>query len=328
MSPSWRMIYLGVVTHDSEVESTPMKSRFVAVVFAGFAFFGAADAALAWGPAMHVGIGQSVLGQLALLPAAIAAVLARHRLTYLYGCIAADFVFLKRLSRVKQFCHHWSTGFSMLDGAESDHGQAFAYGYLSHLAADTVAHGKYVPRQIATNGTTINFGHVYWEFRADARSDEATWRLLDEVTSADHAPHHQLLRPHMTDSLLPHDLNRLLFVRLIALSQGPCFRRSMDLWDRLSRHDLPVSLIESYRQECVDRTMSLLGQGHASPVLRDDPNGTSALMQVRVRRREQRRLERKGVPTHHRRRETSHALAPKSRAELAAYRELAEHVVP
>ena len=124
--------------------------------------------ALAWGPATHVGLAASILEHLELLPGAVAAVLARRKIAYFYGNIAADVVFAKRWSRIKQFCHHWSTAFSLLDAARNDRAQAFAYGYLSHLAADTVAHGKYVPRQIAVSQWPVNFGHFYWELRGCA----------------------------------------------------------------------------------------------------------------------------------------------------------------
>src|SRR5262245_12323119 len=145
-----------------------MSIRWKTLVLAGLEFLGLSEAVFAWGPATHVGISGSALSQISLLPTAIAAILVRNPLSYLYGSIAADVVFAKRWSRVKQFCHHWSTGFRLLDTAEDDRAQAFAYGYLSHLAADTVAHGKYVPHQIATSGTTQNFGHFYWELRADS----------------------------------------------------------------------------------------------------------------------------------------------------------------
>ena len=141
-------------------QHTTMRPITKILLLATIVLVGVPTDALAWGPATHVGIGASVLDGLALLPAALAALLYRRRDAYLYGCIAADIVFAKRLSRVKQFCHHWSTGFKLLDSASDDSGTAFAYGYLSPLAADTIAHGKYVPHQIVVSGTSVNFGHL------------------------------------------------------------------------------------------------------------------------------------------------------------------------
>ena len=266
--------------------------------------------ALAWGPAIHVGLAESVLAQLALLPAAVGALLARHRIAFIYGNIAADVVFAKRLSRIKQFCHHWSTGFRLLQAAPDDRGQAFAYGYLSHLAADSVAHGKYVPRQIALHRTSVNFGHMYWELRADETVGAPILERLAHVLDQDHTDFHRLLRQHIGDTFLTYSLNRLVFDGMNALCVRTSFRRTIRVLDRYSRWELPPELLERYRAECLKRMISVLADGEGSAILKEDPNGTSALMELRVRRREQRRLRRQGIPVEHRRREASHTWAP------------------
>ena len=271
-----------------------------------------AEPALAWGPATHVGLAASVLERLGLLPAAVAAILGRHAFAYIYGSIAADVVFAKRWSKVKQFCHHWSTGFRLLEAADNDRAAAFAYGYLSHLAADTVAHGKFVPRQIVVSDCTVNFGHFYWELRADGAQREAAWSLLETVIHGDHSDHHATLESQLTDTFLPYELNRALFRRLNALTVRQGFRRTVDMWGRCSRWELPPVLLADYQAECVDRIHSVLTEGARSALLHEDPNGTSALMQLRVRRREVRRMKRGGVPVEQRRLEAALGLSPRS----------------
>jgi hypothetical protein len=287
-----------------------MKHGFWRLLLVAGAVLGLADQALAWGPATHVGLGSSLLSQLAVLPAAVAAILARNRIAYLYGCIAADIVFAKRLSRVKQFCHHWSTAFRLLDSARDERAKAFSYGYLSHLAADTVAHGKYVPRQVVVSGCSVGFGHFYWELRADATEDPAAWRLLKRVLRNDHSDHHLALASHITDTFLSYDLNRLLFDRMNALTVRRGFRRTIDVWNRCSRWYLSPELVAGYRSECLDRILSILSVGQRSALVHEDPNGTSALMQLSVQRRELRRLKRRGLPIRRRVEEASSALAP------------------
>ncbi len=269
-----------------------------------------ADRAWAWGPAMHVGIASSVLDNLALLPAALAAVLARNRLAYLFGNIAADVVFAKRLSKTKQFCHHWSTAFRLLEEAGGEQTRAFACGYLTHLAADTVAHGKFVPHQIVVSGCGVNFGHLYWELRADAAEAESSWRLLEDVLDDDHDPHHEVLAGLITDTFLAYPLNRLLFKSMHALTIRREFRRTIDAWSRQSRWYLSDDLMGRYRAESSDRALMVLTDGVESTLLKEDPNGTSALMQLRVRRREIRRLRRRGMPVELRLLETSLGFSP------------------
>lgn len=242
----------------------------------------------------------------------VAALLGRHALAYLYGNIAADMVFAKRLSRVKQFCHHWSTGFRLLATARSDRGKAFAYGYVSHLAADTVAHGKFVPRQIVISESTVNFGHLYWELRADAMADRADAGYLDHVLSRDHGDHHLALSDHMTDTFLSYDLNRLLFEGLSTVVAHHRFQRTIDRVARFSRWALPADLLRDYRAECIDRTLSILREGEKSVLLREDPNGTSALMRLKVFRRDLHRRRRWGLPTRPQVLEAARGLSPQS----------------
>ncbi len=272
------------------------RSRTGVIAFAAIAVMLMADSALAWGPATHIQIATDVMQRLTLLPAALAVLLSRHAFAFVYGTIAADVVFAKRLSRVRQFCHHWSTGFKLLEDADTDESEAFAYGYLSHLAADTVAHGKYVPRQIALTNSTVGFGHLYWELRADALAAPPAHRRLGELLAEDHAVHHETMAGLLTDTLLPYDLNRVLFDRISAMAARRGSRRTMEIVSRCSRHELSGDLISRYRAECLDRTMSLLNEGHRCPLLREDPNGSGALMQSRVTRRDLRRLRRWGHP--------------------------------
>lgn len=271
--------------------------------------------ALAWGPATHVEIGSTILGNLALLPAGLAAILSQHRGAYLYGNIAADVVFAKRWSRVKQFCHHWSTAFALLGDAENQEDEAFALGYVSHLAADTIAHGKFVPRQVLASRCSVNFGHFYWELRGDAMQDERTWTQVGKLVSAEHDRHHAALETHITDTLLSYDMNRLLFGRINAFAVRKGFRSSIGVWSRFSRHELPSAIMAGYLGECVDRVQSVLAEGARSAVLKEDPNGTSALMQLRVRRRESRRMTRIGLCVEQRRGEAATGLLPQMRKD-------------
>ena len=272
--------------------------------------------ALAWGPATHVEFGDSILRQLGVLPVVLAGILSRHRAAFLYGNIAADVVFAKRWSRVKQFCHHWSTAFGLLESAKSEPNASFAYGYLSHLAADTVAHGKFIPRQILLSRCSVNFGHFYWELRADALQSDHAWGLLEEILHSEHAEHHALLEDHITDTFLSYDLNRMLFDRMNALTVRRGFRRTVGLWSRYSRWPLTEALLDGYRAECLERIRSVLTDGRRSPVMRDDPNGTSALMQLRARRRDTRRLRRVGVIAEARVLEAARGLAPSRKLEV------------
>ena len=258
----------------------------------------------------HIALGKQTLEQLGLLPAAVATILGRHAVAYLYGCVAADVVFAKRLSRVRQFCHHWSTAFGLLENAKDDQSKAFSYGYLSHLAADTVAHGKYVPRQMVVSTCTVNFGHLYWELRADNNAGDAPRALFADTLTHDHWKHDAALAGHLHDTFFPFDLNRAIFHRMNSLALNERFQQTINIWSRCSRWPLSQEVLSGYLSESGDRILSILTDEKKSALLREDPNGTSALMQVRVHRRQVRRLRIRGLPTAHRVREAAQALAP------------------
>ena len=79
---------------------------------------------------------------------------------FLYGSVAADISFAKKYAPEGRHCHDWKVGEEILAAAESDAMRAVAYGYLAHLAADTVAHNLFVPRRLLLTSATQGIGHT------------------------------------------------------------------------------------------------------------------------------------------------------------------------
>ncbi len=265
---------------------------------------------LAWGSATHVKLASDLLGELGLLPAVTAALLRRYGRDYLFGNIAADVVIAKRLSRVKQFCHHWQTGFALYRDADSDQGRAFALGYLSHLAADTVAHNKFLPRQITLHRTTLSFGHMYWEMRADSTIGPFYWNKLHLLLQEIFEEHRRSLSVYLTDTFLPFAVNWRMFYRTNRFVSRHFLRRAMERWYDRSRWPLSDQLMREYRAECRQRMLDVLIHLEHSSVLHEDPNGNAALAYTRVQRRMLRRLARSGLIAPHILYETAAAHAP------------------
>ena len=276
--------------------------------------------ALAWGPITHVKLASDLLEQLQLLPAAVAIVLARCRKDFLFGNIAADVVVAKRLSRVKQICHHWDTGFAILDDARTDRARAFAYGYLSHLAADTVAHGKFLPRQMTLTRTTMSFGHLYWEMRADATVATRYRHVLRQVFRDVSAEHRASLHARLTDTFLPFEMNWGFFYRTNRLLSLGLLRRAMYQWSHASRWHLPGELTRQYRAECLELMVDVLTNKRAAQVCHEDPNGNAALAYTRLQRRQLRQMARAGLIVPHVYHEAACSHAPKLNGQ-AAYRQ-------
>lgn len=280
------------------------------LILAVLVFLAASSQALAWGPATHIQLASDLLSNLWLLPAGIAALIARNRRFFVYGNVATDTVFAKKLSRIKQVCHHWSTGLGLLKAAETDAGRAFAYGYLAHLAADTVAHNKYLPRQMAVSRSTVSFGHLYWEIRAEATIPTVHWQELRSTLRGHYSEPERLLEDSLRETLLSFRTNRIIFKRMNLLACERGWRRSVQFWSRLSRFDLDESVLGAYAAESLERLVDVLTRGPASSVLYDDPNGNAALSHAKARRKLLRKMRRARMPHAHVIREAAAGHAP------------------
>ena len=107
---------------------------------------------------------------------------ARHRYPYLYGCIAADIIQAKKYTRsLYTHCHCWPVGWQIVEAARTEREEAFAYGYLSHLAGDVFSHNHFVPVQLIVSFEARALRHVYWEARFDAAQRRDRWRLIRSV---------------------------------------------------------------------------------------------------------------------------------------------------
>lgn len=168
--------------------------RIIAAIFAVFAVLLSCllspAIALAWGPGVHMAIGDLVLNNIPILSLTGAAALSRHPRAFLYGALAAD-IFIGKGSKPRPgHSHNWAVGYELLYNAQTPQEQSTAYGYLSHLAADIVAHNYYVPNLFAMTPGVSTLNHVLVELRADGqvkwRPKDAQWALAGRNRSMDH----------------------------------------------------------------------------------------------------------------------------------------------
>lgn len=144
-----------------------MSKISIVVSFAVLLLLLPAQSAFAWGPGVHMAIGEFFLNNLALLSPVVAGILASHGDSFLYGCLSPD-IFVGKGSRPRPgHSHNWSVAQGILQQAKSTEVQAYALGYMSHLAADTVAHNYYVPNLVSAMPLGGTLPHVYAELLAD-----------------------------------------------------------------------------------------------------------------------------------------------------------------
>ena len=156
--------------------------------------FAVPSSAWAWGVGVHLQLGTTILNNLPLLPAQLQLLLQAWPQDFLYGCMSADITLGKKFTHYLQHCHSWRMGSKVLEAAQTDPQRACAYGYLAHLAADTVAHSYFVPVKMVRTFNTVMLKHTYWEMRAEAMVDPDIWQVARTVARKNYRSNDALLR--------------------------------------------------------------------------------------------------------------------------------------
>ena len=248
-----------------------------AAAFAVFSLFLLAPRkALAWGPGVHTAGARFTLANLDLLPPATAALLSRFPKTYLYGCLCADFFVGKGAKARPNHSHNWKSAEKLLRAADSEQLMAHALGYVSHLAADVVAHNYYVPQIMARARLTGSLAHVYVEMQADSRLTGG------HVLKGRSKPRGQ----HMLDRNLALALGANPFAtkcRKRVLRSGVRLA-GMRSWDRSLRLALRVmplpcaqTSLDAMFDLCLRATLDALRSPHGTILHAFDPIGSQSL---------------------------------------------------
>jgi hypothetical protein len=245
------------------------------------------EPAAAWGPATHVALGEAVLGSLYLLPPAVRAILERFPLHFLYGSVAADISLAKKYVPEGRHCHNWSVGEEILASAESERLQAVGYGYLAHLAADTVAHNIFVPRQLLLTSTTQALGHTYWEHRMDMHVGESFLSLARHVVvDHDHSEADELFDDVLSRTLFSFDTNRRIFHGMIRFQGHERWQKLFGQVLAASRYDLPAPVVDRYFEHAYENIIAYLrDRGRSHPAELDPVGDLNLRLAKKVRRR-------------------------------------------
>ncbi|HSJ14951.1 MAG TPA: zinc dependent phospholipase C family protein [Longimicrobiales bacterium] len=232
------------------------------------------DAAAAFGPATHIYIGRHLLDVLALVPDTVGALLRAYPQSFLYGSVAADISFAKKYVPAGRHCHFWHVGEEILEAAENDRLRAVAYGYLSHLAADTIAHNFFVPRQLLLTSSTKALGHGYWEHRLDTQLGEPFGNIAREVVlEYDHSEADHLFDSVLSGTIFSFETNRRIFRGMIRAQDNDRWKAIFDRVLQNSRWDLAPETIDEYTALAFDFVVDYLQRGRDSVAAGFDPVG-------------------------------------------------------
>lgn len=254
-----------------------MKWLFSAVLICVLGLLLFPTEAMAWGIGVHLQTGSWILDNLAQLPEALRLLLSAHANDYLYGCISADITLGKKYTHYLRHCHSWRMGLKILNQAETDGQRACAYGYLSHLAADTVAHSYFVPYKLIRTYNTVLLKHAYWEMRFEAHVDPEVWPLARSIGRKDFPENDRLMRSILADTIFSFGTNKKLFNSLLLLNRLQQYQKVLRSLANTSKWSISTADQEEYLGLTYQATLSLLQDIENSPFRKADPTGERAL---------------------------------------------------
>lgn len=245
----------------------------------------AADA-WAWGAAMHLKLAEHVLLNRHLLPAQLGALLGQYPTWYAYGNLIADLILGKRYGiDFRDHSHNWRVGWRLLEGAETPEMQAAMWGYLSHLAADVVAHQVFVPTKIAAVRNGLIRGHSGWEIAFDADWHPEYPHLALEVTERVSEVVDPYLMGRLRETLFSHRNNRRIFRWTLKLQKYRTWERLVREAARRTPHAVDDETRTVYFELSMNAVWSCLHRQREATVTHFDPTGHRALeLAARTRR--------------------------------------------
>jgi hypothetical protein len=235
------------------------------------------QAAWAWGPAVHTAISCRILEQAHLLMPFAAQVIMSHPLEFLYGSFAADFFVGKGQKKKAGHSHNWETAFRFLAEAGDEREASYAYGFLSHLAADIPAHNYFVPNLIHQASTWKRMGHLYWEARADYHIGPVYMRIAKEVLTMEDLGCDRMLISAVGKRLNGLKTRRKLYTQTVRFSDFLNTTTSPLFIERSARYQISESYLASMLSLSYRLAVDILRNPGGSPCLGFDPIGSRNL---------------------------------------------------
>jgi hypothetical protein len=222
-------------------------------------------AAFAWGPLTHIYLGNELYSMSPLLPAGLFEIIRRYRKDFLYGNLMADIVGKKYLPYEKN-SHSWDVAFDLMKATETQQQMAFVYGYMSHLAADTVAHNTYIIDK-------KNFSHSVMEMKADSIINKKYWFQAMAIDKKIQARNDLFLENSLERFMFSFKTNKRILRGMVFLS---VFYRERinDFIDKNLVTSLPVrETIEKLQQDSIDKILDLFQNWEGADVVKVNPSG-------------------------------------------------------
>ena len=242
-----------------------------------------ADTAMAWGPGVHTVTALSVLNDLGPILPSIAKVITSFPVEFLYGCLSADFFVGKSSVAKSGSLHNWEGGFKFLKEAGNDQEASYAYGFLTHLVADVIAHNYFIPNLISSHPAKRGVGHLYWEMKSDYLVGPGYVKIARDVLHMDHHGCDALLNMTMGKKRSGLKTKKRIFTQTVKFSDYMYGTRNSFLSERTFPQKAFITYLACMVQFSCRLVRDFLKKPESSPCLIHDPNGRKNLRLARRR---------------------------------------------
>ncbi len=231
-----------------------------------------------WGPGTHLEFEARVFRKRRQrLPEATASLIEREREAWQYGHIAADIINFKAVGGPYSHCHRWGIVPEMQALARNDFQRAFTYGYLAHLAADTIAHNHFVPYHLARYARTKGLGHLYWEMNADRFVPDERWDVVTRLKKLeDLAQLDQLVNQTVPRKAFSLSTNKAIFNHVLLVSERRQWRIGVERLHPRDGVELKRGFLDRFRDAAVERILVALQHDGVERMGNYDANGKAA----------------------------------------------------
>lgn len=226
-----------------------------------------------WGPMSHIDLANEVLNYSQLLIPQIMELIKSFPYDFLYGNIGADIVIGKNLTEYEYHCHNWLVANQILKSARKDHQKAFAYGYISHLAADVIAHNYFVPNMIVSKYKKRIFPHSYWEMRFDKLVEDKVVKTIEKTFKLRHKDDNEILKNTLEKTIFSFSTNKNIFNGIMFINRKKIFRNMLNGLTSDKRWKFSNKQFDMYRLYSIDAIFDVLNNGSSSIYTKFDPTG-------------------------------------------------------
>ena len=267
----------------------------VHAIFAAVLVLALPAVAHAWGPGMHVELALGAIAKIAAAAPFIRGLVKRFPESFIYGAASPDIIVGKKYAGYLHHCHNWRMGWLILNEAESDRQRAAAYGYLTHLAADVVAHNYFIPVKIVRSWEARVLTHTYWEMRFDLGVNDRAWERLAAVDREEIEEFDRLLERVLRKTLFSFSTNKRIFNTILIFQKMKRLRESLRLYAKHSRFDIDDENRQHYYELASESVSDFLRHPDKAHCLDVDPAGLARLAYAKNLRRSMRTMVERGL---------------------------------